>query len=321
MHPNSSRADVNTEHHAAQNPTHELGTDEFVSWAGITIWKGHGTENDFVVLPDLDDRLNLTDEMVQALCDRRAGIGGDGLLRVVRSEHTECANDAQQAPFFMDYRNADASVAEMCGNGVRVFVRYLQQLGLIDDHAGVTVATRGGLKNCVINSDDTITVDMGAAEVLTCNPAVQAVNQDHMQVGTAVLIPNPHVVVTVADIESLRELDLSVPVEVRDPLPQGQNVEYIYRLGSRHLAMRVQERGVGETRSCGTGICAAVVAAALADGTPRDGLSWDVDVAGGRCQVQWQPSGEVLLTGPAELVGTVTLHPQWLAEHLPAAAV
>ena len=97
----------------------------------LTYLKGHGTENDFLVLPDLDGTLTLTPELVARLCDRRAGLGADGVLRVVPSElEPEAAGSAEQARWFMDYRNADGSIAEMCGNGVRVYARYLVEAGL-----------------------------------------------------------------------------------------------------------------------------------------------------------------------------------------------
>ncbi len=128
----------------------------------MTVLKGHGTENDFVIVPDLDGTLDLTPELVRALCDRHAGIGADGVLRVVRSEYV--AEDTADAPFFMDYRNADGSIAEMCGNGVRVFVRYLQHVGLVTDSAAV--GTRGGVKRVLASGTD-FAVSMGGPEVFT----------------------------------------------------------------------------------------------------------------------------------------------------------
>ncbi len=100
--------------------------------------KGHGTENDFVLIPDLDAALDLTPAAVAAICDRRAGLGADGVLRVVRAaKHPDGAAYAAEAEWFMDYRNADGSVSEMCGNGVRVFARYL-----VDSGSPVRTASR-----------------------------------------------------------------------------------------------------------------------------------------------------------------------------------
>jgi diaminopimelate epimerase len=276
----------------------------------IRVVKGHATENDFIVLDDRDGDFDLSPALVRALCDRHAGIGADGVLRVVRSERDPAgAAMADAAPFFMDYRNADGSMAEMCGNGVRLFLRYLQSAGLAGDDT--TVATRGGLRRVWSEPDGLITVEMGAARQLSVDPQVRTPGETHARGGVAVQVPNPHVVVGVATGIELAELDLSGPPLVDPPLPDGQNVEFVVRVGLRHLALRVHERGVGETRSCGTGICAAVVATAGAAG--RDGVAWQVDVPGGTCLVRWNPDGELLLTGPAELVGEVELSDAWLA--------
>ncbi|WP_375500263.1 diaminopimelate epimerase [uncultured Jatrophihabitans sp.] len=275
--------------------------------------KGHGTENDFLVLPDLDGDLDLTPALVRALCDRHAGVGADGILRVVRSENDpEAKVYAADAPFFMDYRNADGSVAEMCGNGVRVFVRYLQRESLVEDSAAV--ATRGGVRRAWACGDGDVTVQMGLPRILADRPIVTAashVGPSHRAVGAALEIPNPHVVVPVPDARALADLDLTQAPGVEPGLPNGQNVEFVVRLGERHLQLRVHERGVGETRSCGTGICAAAVAAAVSDGVADDGVLWRVDVPGGRCDVQWQPDG-VLLTGPAVLVADLEVDDTWL---------
>jgi len=271
--------------------------------------KGHGTENDFVLLPDLDGELRLTPELTRALADRHAGIGGDGVLRVVRSvNEPEAAAMAAQAEFFMDYRNADGSVAEMCGNGVRVFARYLHEAGLLGDHG--RIATRGGVKQVWLDADGQVTVGMGIPHVLIDTPVVTVHDQQWAD-SVAVEMPNPHVVVE-TDAETLAALDLTRAPLVEPGLPHGQNVEFTVALGERHIAMRVHERGVGETRSCGTGICAVVVAAYVRAGAEADGQTWRVDVPGGRCEVVWQPDGEILLRGPAVLVAEIDLEPSWL---------
>ena len=136
---------------------------------GMRALKGHGTENDFVIIPDLDGALDLSDAVVRAICDRHAGIGADGVLRVVRSiKHPDAVDQADEAEYFMDYRNADGSTAEMCGNGVRVFLRYLQGAGLAGDKA--SVATRGGVVETWLSSDGDITVRMAAPVLLPARP-------------------------------------------------------------------------------------------------------------------------------------------------------
>jgi diaminopimelate epimerase len=239
----------------------------------VRFLKGHGTENDFVLLPDPDDELDLTPALVRALCDRRAGIGADGVLRVVR----------QDGGWFMDYRNADGSIAQMCGNGVRVYARYLIDAGLVPE-GPLELATRGGLKQVLIDADQ-IVVDMGAAVV------GEQVDIDGTP-ATLVDMGNPHAVVHVASVDALGILS---------PSRKDLNVEYVEDVGPTHLRMRVHERGVGETRSCGTGACAAVVAEVLRKGTPR-GDAYTVDVPGGRLVVTWREDGHVILAGPAVIV-------------------
>jgi diaminopimelate epimerase len=270
----------------------------------LRVLKGHGTENDFVILPDLDGRFELSPQLVRALCDRHRGIGADGVLRVVRAERSGQPVDG--AAWFMDYRNADGSLAEMCGNGIRVFLRYLSTVGLVDKSAAV--ATRGGTLRAWLTDDGDICVDLGQPRVLADRPVVTAAPSIERVSGVEVELPNPHVVVPVDSRHELLQLDLSTAPTVWPGRPDGQNVEFVSIVDDRHLAMRVHERGVGETRSCGTGIAAAVVA----NGQP-DGSTWRVDVPGGRAAVTWREDGALLLTGPAVLVGEIELDGQWLA--------
>jgi diaminopimelate epimerase len=267
----------------------------------LRVVKGHGTENDFLLIPDLDGELTLSTELVRALCDRHAGIGADGVLRLVRSENDPDGKEfAVAAPFFMDYRNADGTVAEMCGNGVRVFARYLHEAGLVGTHTAI--ATRGGVRETALLDDGQVRVDMGRPQLLEGAPRVAGM------VGRAVRLPNPHVVVTVPDEAVLAALDLTRPPAVDPASPDGQNVEFVARTGERSLALRVHERGVGETRSCGTGICAAVAAIGAPDGT-----RWRVEVPGGTTTVVWSADGALTLTGPAVLTAEIVLTAEWLA--------
>ena len=269
--------------------------------------KGHGTENDFVVLPDPDGSVHgpLADARVRALCDRHGGLGGDGVLRVIRT--SAYAPDWPGAPdpatsegaWFMDYRNADGSIAEMCGNGTRVFAAYLRAVGLVGEQ--VTIATRAGDKTLTFDGADW-TVDLGEP---------QRLGWSQVSVGEAtwkarhVDMGNPHAVALI-DVP-VAELDLSrQPAFDAATYPHGVNVELVERVGEAHLRMRVHERGVGETRSCGTGIGATAVAVMEADGRVADGSTYVVDVPGGRLTVTWTDAGHALLTGPAELVASGT---------------
>lgn len=283
----------------------------------MRLTKGHGTENDFLILEDLDGAIDLTPATVRALCDRRAGLGADGILRVVRSENDPDSRPmADEAEFFMDYRNADGSLAEMCGNGARVFHRYLLRQSLVGQSAAV--ATRGGTRRVRARGDGNVTVSMGLPRVLADRPIVTAALLPPVP-GTALTIPNPHVVVPVPSESVLDDLDLTGPPLVDPPLPEGQNVEFVVRTGDRHLRMRVHERGSGETRSCGTGICAAAVAVAISDGAGADGSTWRVEVPGGTCEVVWTSTpgrGDVELTGPAVLVAEIEVDDQWLRPNI-----
>ncbi|GAB3253726.1 diaminopimelate epimerase [Nocardioides dilutus] len=269
--------------------------------------KGHGTENDFVLLPDHDGTLHgdLPTERVRALCDRRAGIGGDGVLRVIRTAAYDalgCSEGSrgQQAEWFMDYRNSDGSLSEMCGNGIRLFARHLVDSGLADPSAPIPVGTRDGVKILTVDGD-LITADMGAPKVL----GETLVSVGHLELGARhVDMGNPHAVAFVTSLDDAGPL-LLAPGHDPAVYPEGVNVEFVVRRGARHVAMRVHERGSGETRSCGTGACAVMVAAAVADGVPRDSdVTYRVDVPGGTLSVTWTADDRVLLTGPAVVVAS-----------------
>jgi diaminopimelate epimerase len=245
--------------------------------------KGHGTGNDFVLVPDREGVVELTSERVRALCDRHSGIGADGVLRV--------APGGDAAGWFMDYRNADGSVAEMCGNGVRVFGRWLVDEGWASP-GRLQLMTRAGIRAVDVPTHGDPCVDMGPPTLsdqpdkvaVTISGVSQTFPALHVDMG------NPHLVAEVDDVDTVGW----------DGTPGDVNVEVIQRLGPRHLKMRVHERGVGETRSCGTGACAAVVAASrwADDALP---VSYTVDVPGGRLTVTWA-GDSVLLAGAAVIV-------------------
>jgi diaminopimelate epimerase len=269
---------------------------------GIDFLKGHGTQNDFVLLPDPTGRLELTVERVAALCDRGRGLGADGVLRVVRSE---AIGQASAGEWFMDYRNADGSVAEMCGNGVRVFVRYLVQTGLVDA-AEFVVGTRAGDKSVQAHPDGSVTVHMGPATVIGSSVTVVA-GQPFS--GVAVDVGNPHLVSVVDD--DVASLDLrDQPDYDKDFFPRGVNLEFVNPLAEGALRMRVHERGVGETRACGTGTVAAVAAVLHLAGTDT-GVS-TVEIPGGVVTVT-VARGASTLTGPAEIVARGELDEAWWA--------
>jgi diaminopimelate epimerase len=275
----------------------------------LEVVKGHGTQNDFVLVPDLDNRFAdlLDPSTVAALCDRRSGVGADGLIRVVPTASVDdVADQADLAHWFMDYRNADGSIAEMCGNGARVFARYLVDAGLVDAER-FAIATRGGSRQ-VITMADGFAVTMGIPTFLPGDPAPKVTVGDRSWPAAGVFIPNPHAVVFVDDLAQAGDLLTPPTVVPTSAFPQGVNVEFVVERGPAHVAMRVHERGSGETRSCGTGAAAVAVAArrrAAGGGALSDvPAEWTVDVPGGRLTVTEHADGEVVLAGPAVLVAT-----------------
>ncbi|SDY49956.1 diaminopimelate epimerase [Micromonospora pattaloongensis] len=264
--------------------------------------KGHGTANDFVILPDPAGALPLTPALVAALCDRRRGIGADGVLRVVRAaNHPDAVRHAERAEWFMDYWNADGTYAEMCGNGVRVFARYLDSMGVTGDADGLAVATRAGVVRAVVGPD-AIAVDMGRPRIYDTSTATVG---GLTVPGVAVDCGNPHLVCALPGALDLGGLDLTRSPGF-DPavFPAGVNVEFVAPAepvngADLHVAMRVYERGSAETLSCGSGAC-AVATVALRD-AGRDAGVVAVDVLGGRLTITLD-GDSCWLAGPAVLV-------------------
>ncbi|NLU65705.1 diaminopimelate epimerase [Streptomyces sp. HNM0574] len=288
----------------------------------VPFLKGHGTENDFVIIPDADGDLTLSAATVARLCDRRAGIGGDGLLRVVRTAAEPGARAmADEAEWFMDYRNGDGSVAEMCGNGVRVFAHYLVRAGLAKP-GDIPVATRAGVRRVRLDEETgDITVAMGAARLPGGDVTVRVGERNwpalHVNMG------NPHAVAFVSGLDEAGSLYEPPVVEPASAYPDGTNVEFVVDRGPRHVALRVHERGSGETRSCGTGACAVMVAAARRDGAVAaetgEPVTYTVDLPGGTLVITELPDGGIEMTGPARIVAEGVIDPDWLGRDEPHA--
>ncbi len=272
--------------------------------------KGHGTENDFVLLFDERGEIDLSPALVRALCDRRAGIGADGVLRAVRAGRIDAGADLPPETWFMDYRNADGTTAEMCGNGARVFAAYLEREAGEDFSSGQDVGTRGGVHAVTALGGGRYAVDMGHWSLAEGTSEV-TVRGWSAKPAIFADLTNPHAVIAVPDVEHLEDADLAVAPFVEPVPPNGANVELVVELdveGSRGRArMRVFERGVGETRSCGTGACAAALASRQWAGAGAPDV-WDIEVPGGAVVVRIEEDRTVL-EGPAVLVadGLVSL--------------
>ncbi|QIS05045.1 diaminopimelate epimerase [Nocardia brasiliensis] len=285
--------------------------------------KGHGTQNDFVVLPDPEVRLELTPARVSALCDRQRGLGADGVLRVARAAAlraagvlTELPDGVRENDWFMDYRNADGSIAEMCGNGTRVFAHYLVASGLESSDTFV-VGSRAGGRPVVVHAatavDGEVTVDMGRVRELGESTATIA---GWGYQGIGIDVGNPHLACVDPEltVDALGKLDLSVPPGYDpDLFPHGVNVEILTALDAdRAVDMRVYERGVGETRSCGTGTVAAATAALVRDGfrVGTDSGEVRVRVPGGEVTVGLV-EGVATLRGPSVLLASGRIAESW----------
>ncbi|MEU4705693.1 diaminopimelate epimerase [Nocardia salmonicida] len=285
--------------------------------------KGHGTQNDFVVLPDLEVRLDLTADRVAALCDRQRGLGADGVLRVAKAGALLGAGVLEALPegvgaddWFMDYRNGDGSIAEMCGNGVRVFAHYLNATGL-EQRTEYVVGSRAGARPVVVHeagpTDGEVTVDMGVVRELGSSTATLA---GWALPGIGIDVGNPHLacVDDSMTVDALAKLDLSVsPGFDPDLFPHGVNVEILTALDADNAVdMRVYERGVGETRSCGTGTVAAAAAALTAAGVSIGTESGEVTVRvpGGQVRVGIAEA-RAWLRGPSVLLASGTLSQSW----------
>jgi diaminopimelate epimerase len=280
--------------------------------------KGHGTENDFVLLPDLDGRLALTPALVSALCDRRRGLGADGVLRVTTAGvaladgvFDRLPEGVDEGDWYMDYRNADGSLAEMCGNGMRVFAHYLRACRL-EARDEFVVGSLAGLRPVVVHRCDPttadVTVEMGKVAQFGTGEAVVG---GRPFAGLAIDVGNPHLACVDPGLSAadLAALDVAAPVTF-DPVlfPDGVNIEVLTAPANGVVSMRVHERGVGETRSCGTGTVAAAVAALAYAGETTG--SEVVRVPGGEVTVTVTDTNSYL-RGPSVLVATGDLSEEW----------
>ena len=261
---------------------------------------GHGTHNDFVLVFDPDDKVSISSAETARICNRQSGIGSDGLIRMVKRNGTSSSTGPI---WFMDYRNADGSLAEMCGNGIRLMAKYLVERG--HQPEGIfPIDTRDGVKHMRVPNDGDITVNMG--QVVDEGDDVTAGTETGLWKGFHISTGNPHAVVFVDDVDQVGELKHPPTVRPKELYPEGVNVEFVQVTGDHVVKMRVFERGVGETQSCGTGVVAVARAAAkqMREDLPT---KWEVNVPGGRLYVEIDAHQNGILTGPAVVVRDVDI--------------
>lgn len=275
--------------------------------SGVPYRKGHGTGNEFILVNGLDgyfaDPKSLTPEIAQKICNRESGLGADGILRVAKASEL----DVDDAKYFMDYTNADGSKSATCGNGLRVFARYLVEAGL-ESRGQFTIATRAGTVTVAISETDSdftnIAVTMGRVSLGPMDVSVHTETGSWPAVGIAGM--NNHaisVVEDIADAGSLDEIPTALPAGI---YPDGVNFEFIQTKSPTHIAMRTHERGVGETLSCGSGSCAAAYVHATSNHL-NDPWTVQVDVLGGTVYVDSDTDGILTLRGPAVFVSEGTI--------------
>ena len=292
------------------------------------VYKAHATGNDFVVYLDEDGTHEPTADEVRFLCDRHFGIGGDGLIRLAHPQAVSDVNERQiadcaagDADWFMDYRNADGSRAEMCGNGTRAITLFAQRQGIADQPGGKPfhLGTRAGVKVLTSLGDvpglgkDVFQVEMGAwkrGDVDGYEVTIPGTSGSAR--GTFVDMGNPHVVAVLEDafasLPNVEDLDLITKPVVAPEIPSDQNVEFV-RIDEQsegddagEATMRVNERGCGETLSCGTGLCATAITLRAKTGIDH----WTITVRGGTLRVDVTDE-DVKLTGSATIVGKIEL--------------
>ena len=280
--------------------------------SGMTIpfIKMHGLGNDFVVIDARAAPVELSPAAVRAVADRRTGVGCDQLILI---EPPRTANTAA----FMRIRNADGSEVSACGNATRCVARLL----MAESGDGrVTLETRAGLLGAEEGGDGRVTVNMGLAgldwrEIPLAAPADTYsldIVQGPLANPVAVSMGNPHAVFFVADADAVTLAEHGPMVEHHPLFPERTNVEVVTVLGPARLRMRVWERGTGITSACGTGACAALVAAVRRQ---LSGRRAEVILDGGVLEIEWRESGHVLMTGPAALAFTGRLAAELLDGH------
>ena len=268
----------------------------------------HGLGNDFVVIDAINQSIELSQEQVCLIADRRFGVGCDQLLLVEKPQSSE-------AEFRYRIFNADGGEVEQCGNGARCFAVFVREKGLADKDR-IRVETASGVIELNIQADGQVTVNMGVPEFDPWKIPFNAdtrrdeysldVNGQVVQVG-AVSMGNPHAVTVVQNVDKAEIDEMGAVIENHPLFPNRVNAGFMQVIDDAHIRLRVYERGAGETLACGTGACAAMVVGYV-QGYLAEQV--EVDLPGGKLQISWQgEASPVMMTGPATTVfeGKITL--------------
>jgi len=283
----------------------------------LNFTKMHGTGNDFVMLDCIRGEAPAEEtlsELAERVCDRHFGVGADGLILILEDD---------EADYRMRMWNPDGSEAEMCGNGIRCFGKYLFDASLVEAKA-ISVATMKGRQSIEILPGQArgqnplqVRVDMGAPGLLRSQipmTIVEGNGGDSRVINypldvngqtyriTAVSTGNPHVVIFVDDVETVPLKEIGLQIEHHELFPARTNVHFVQEIGRDKFWVRHWERGAGDTLACGTGACASIVAAALNGKLLSEDRRALAQLPGGDLLIEWTPSDTVLMTGPAVTV-------------------
>lgn len=256
----------------------------------LTFHKYNGAGNDFIMVNNLNGKINLDKDYIKFICDRHFGIGADGLILLETSDKADC---------FMNYYNSDGTLSEMCGNGVRCTAQYfLEQTNTKNKE--LNIDTRAGVKNIKINDDDTYSVNMGVPVFKHEDFPSGELNIEGLTF-ECVSMGNPHAVTIVKDLNDIDIKNTGPKVEVNSNFPNKINVEFVQKVSYDYFKVKVWERGCGATLACGTGACAVYSILSTRQGLVEN-KEIILEFPGGNLYLSENDKGEIILRGPATFV-------------------
>ena len=252
--------------------------------------KMHGLGNDFIVIDNFNGRITLSEEQVRFLCDRQKGIGADGVILVESYEDAHC---------FMNYYNADGSLAEMCGNGVRCVAKFLKD-DFFKDRTKLRIATRAGIKEVECLEDGTFSVNMGKPVFSHTDFPMKPLTLEGLELHF-VSMGNPHAVTFVPDVSTYDLAKLGPLIETDPHFPNKINFHIVEKKGNDTFKMKTWERGCGITLACGSGACAVYALTRTEQGANKEVT---LELPGGILSMSENDHGDILMCGEAKSVYT-----------------